>query len=71
MDKQYLILRCATCGFTAIILTDQLKRDDNYMSCMKDGRHRDIRVCGSYDSLVECMDHAKYRRNGHGAVEQD
>ena len=53
------------------MLTEQLKRDDNYLTCMKDGRRKNILVCGSYDSLTECMNHAKYKRNGHGAVEQD
>ena len=71
MDKDYIVYRCATCGFIMIALVEQVRRDDNYLTCMKNGGHKDIRVCGAYDNIKECMNHVKYRRNGHGAMEQE
>ena len=70
MDKNYKAYECPICGCEFAIYMPTMV-SGRCVTCPLDGRHKNILVCGSYDSLTECMNHAKYKRNGHGAVEQD
>lgn len=70
-DKNYIVYQCCRCGVIFIIPKEYVTRDDNYLTCPKMGRHKDIRVIGAYDDLSECMNHARYKRNIRGRIEQD
>ena len=70
-DKNYIMFRCYTCGCVFIIPKEYIEHNDNYLTCPKYGKHKDIQVIGAYDSLEECMGHIKYRRNSRGRIEQD
>ena len=41
---------------------DILENEDNYMylTCMFDGRHKNINVIGKFDNIEECMSHRSY-----------
>jgi DNA-directed RNA polymerase subunit RPC12/RpoP len=63
--KEYIIYRCNVCGNYFILLRSQVKyseRESKYITCPYHGKHKDIRVCGTYDSIKECMMHDSYRR---------
>ena len=70
-EKNYIAYQCEECGTIFIIPREYVVYDDNYLTCPKHGRHHHIKVIGAHDDLAKCMEHAKYRRNKHGAIEQD
>ena len=69
MDKNYKAYECPICGCEfAIYMPTMIS--GRYVTCPMDGRHT-AREVGAYDDLSKCMTDRKYRRKGHGAVEQD
>ena len=70
-DKNYIMYKCKECGTVFIIPKEYISHTHNYITCPLHGRHHQVIVIGAYDDLSECMSARKYKRNSHGAVEQD
>lgn len=63
--KNYTIYKCKTCRKHFILYKTDIsysEKDNRYITCPFDGRHKDIVVTGAYDSIEECMDHRRYKR---------
>lgn len=69
MDKNYKAYECPVCGCEFAIYMPTII-SGKYVTCPMDGRHT-AREAGEYDDLCDCMKARKYRRNNHGAIEQD
>ncbi|KAF5030625.1 hypothetical protein DSECCO2_636230 [anaerobic digester metagenome] len=69
-DKNYIAYQCEECGAIFIMPRECVTHDENYLTCPKHGRHHRIKVVGAHDDLSKCMEHARYKRNCHGAMEQ-
>ena len=65
MIDRYIVYRCKICGKHTILISnevDHTEKAGKYQTCGHDGRHRELIVCGAYDSIKECMDHDSYSR---------
>ena len=70
-DKNYIAFQCEECGTVFIMPKEDVDHNTNYLTCPKHGRHHQIKVINAHDDLCHCMEHARYKRNQHGAIEQD
>lgn len=65
MSDSYLIYRCVKCGRHFVLMTNEVKyseEESTYITCPYHGSHKDIVVCGKYDSIKECMAHDSYEK---------
>lgn len=72
MNEGYIIYMCKTCNKVFILLTNDVtysEEEGRYITCHFHGSHRNIVVCGRYESIKECMEHDSYKR-GKGAIKQ-
>ena len=69
MDKDYKGYRCPICGCEFLIYTVTIQAG-RYVTCPMDGRHL-AKECDPYGGAEQCMGQRRYRRNAHGALEQD
>jgi len=71
MDRNYIVYKCIDCEAVFIIPSECINHSNNYVTCPMHGKHKHIIVIGAYDSAQECMSAHKYKRNSHGAIEQN
>ena len=71
MDHNYITYKCLECGTVFIIPSECMSKCNNYIGCPMHGKHTHIIVVGAYDDLQQCMNAHKYKRNKHGAIEQN
>ncbi len=69
MNRDYKHYKCPVCGceFSIYVVTIKVGR---YVTCPMDGRHR-ARECDPFSGVKDCMQANKYKRNSHGALEQE
>lgn len=65
--KNYIIYRCKTCNKHFILHKTDVshsEKENRYITCPFNGKHKNIVVTGAYDSIEECMSHRVYVREG-------
>ena len=65
LQDYYIVYRCRTCGKHFVLFSNEVKHSEEestYLTCSYNGKHKDIIVCGRYESIKECMDHDSYKR---------
>ena len=61
----YIIYKCRTCNKGFILFTNEVEHTESesrFITCPHHGRHKDIIVVSSYESIGECMEHDSYKR---------
>lgn len=69
--KNYVMYECRECGCLFIIPKEHIDTSNNYVTCPLHGKHHRVIVVGAHDKLSDCMGARKYKRNAHGALEQN
>lgn len=55
MIAEYVIFKCRECGTVFIMPSEHVDLKKTYLTCPNHGEHMDIKVCGAYDDLNDCM----------------
>lgn len=69
----YIIYKCLTCNKIFILMTndvDHSERESRYISCPYFGKHKNIIVCGKFDSIKEVMEDQRMYEKRKGRVRQ-
>lgn len=72
-DKDYKVMECSRCHKLNVCLVDEAddtKRHGKELRCIHCGCS-DMPELDKYAGLCECMGARKYKRNRHGAIEQE
>ena len=65
--KEYIVYKCKTCNKNFILHKTDVshsERENRYITCPFNGKHKSIIVTGAYDSIKEVMDNSVYLREG-------
>lgn len=65
MKDGYIIYKCLTCNKHFVLFSNEVKHteeESRYITCPYYGKHKNIVVVGSYESIKECMEHDSYKR---------
>lgn len=63
--KEYIVYRCKSCNKHFILHKIDVtynEKENKYITCPFNGKHKSIVVTGAYDSLKDAMSHSSYRR---------
>lgn len=72
MNEEYKAYECGHCNKVTIAVASEVEdtmHQGRYLACFHCGS-RNLSKGKPYSSLKECMSARKYKRNGHGAIEE-
>jgi len=72
MNEELKHFECGSCHKINIVVTEEAedtKKRGKYLACIHCGS-KDLIKMDPFKGINECMKERKYKRNGHGAIEQ-